>query len=235
VAEPDGPRIAPEQIAAALPKAEELFQQREDVAKLREAVAALRSVRDYRQRNFDVEWRYAKYNYFLGKQSLDAKEQDAAFEEGKNAAKIASTVEPQKPDGYFWYGANLGEIARKNMLTVGVKSIGDIRGSMEKVLEIDPRYQNSSAADALAQLEIETRLYGGSAEKAASILEKALETEHDNMNLRLHAAEAYLLLKKEPEAKKHLEELIKMKPSPDYAIEGREALEKGKKLLATRF
>jgi tetratricopeptide (TPR) repeat protein len=231
-AEPDRPRVTPEQIAAALPKAEEMFKQREDVAKLREAVAELRAVRDYRQRNFDVEWRYAKYNYFLGKQSTDAKEQDAVFEEGKNAGKIAQTVEPQKPDGYFWYAANLGELARKNMLTVGLKSIGDVRGSMEKVLEIDPKYQDSSAADVLGQVELETKLYGGSAEKAVEILEKALRTETNNMNLHLHAGEAYLQLKKEADARRHLEKVLQMKPNPDYAIECREAVEKAKKLLA---
>lgn len=230
-AEPERPTVTLEQIAAALPKAEELFKQREDVAKLREAVAALRSVRDYRQRNFDVEWRYAKYNYFLGKQSPDAKEQDAAFEEGKNAGRIAQTVDPQKPDGYFWYAANLGELARKNMLTVGVKSIGDVRGTMEMVLEIDPKYQHSSAADVLAQIELETKLYGGSAEKAVEILEMALQAETNNMNLHLHAGEAYLQLKKESDARRHLEKVLQMKPNPDYAIECREAVDKAKKLL----
>lgn len=231
-AEPERPQVTAEQIAAALPKAEELFKQREDVAKLKEAVATLRTIRDYRQRNFDVEWRYAKYNYFLGKQSQDSKEQDAAFEEGKNAGKIAATVAPDKPNGHFWYAANLGEISRKNMLTVGVKSIGEVRGSMEKVLELDPKYQDSSAADVLAQIELETRLYGGSAEKAVEILEKALQNETNNMNLHLHAGEAYLQLKKEADARRHLEKVIQMKPNPDYMIESREAVEKARKLLA---
>lgn len=234
-AEPEPPSVSADQIDAARAKAEQLWKEREDHAKLREAVAALRSVRDYRHRNFEVESQYAKYNYFLGKQSQDAKESDAAFEEGKNAGKIASTVDPKRPDGYFWYGANLGEIARKNMLTVGVKSIGDVRGSMEKVLEIDPRFENSNASDVLGQIELETRLYGGSAEKAITIFEKALEVETNNMNLHLHAAEAYLQVKKDGEARKHLEQVLRMKPNPDYAIECREAVEKAKKLLASRY
>ena len=233
--EKGGPRVSPEVISSSLTRSEELFKQREDVTKLREAVDVLRKARDYNQRSFEVEWTFAKLNYFLGKQSTDDKESNRAFEEGRDAAKIASNLEPHRPEGYFWYGANLGELSRENMLTVGIKSVGDVRSAMEKVVEIQPRYQNSSAFDVLGQIELETRLYGGKAEKAVEIFEKALETEKDNMNLHLHLAEAYLAVRKESEARKQLEKVLTMKHDPEYLIECREAVEKAKKLLATRL
>ncbi|HQZ95408.1 MAG TPA: TRAP transporter TatT component family protein [Pyrinomonadaceae bacterium] len=233
--EPTGPTVTPEIIASSLTRSEDLFKQREDVAKLRDAVNTLRKARDYKQRNFEVEWRFAKLNYFLGKQSTDEKESNTAFEEGRDAAKIASTLEPQKADGYFWYGATLGELSRKNMLTVGVKSLPDVRAAMEKVVELQPGYQNSSAYDVLGQIELETRMLGGKAEKAVELLEKALETEKDNMNIHLHLAEAYLAVKKDGEARKQLEKVLSMKHNPDFLIECREAVEKAKKLLATKF
>jgi tetratricopeptide (TPR) repeat protein len=189
--EPEKPRVSAETISASLTQSDALFKQREDVAKLREAIGQLRKARDYKQRNFEVEWKFSKYNYFLGKQSKDEKEANTAFEEGRDAGKIASGLEPAKPDGYFWYAANLGELSRKNMLT-GIKSIGEVRGAMEKVVELQPNYQESSAYDVLAQIELETRLYGGKPEKAIELLEKALETEKNNMNIHLHLGEAYL-------------------------------------------
>ena len=103
------------------------------------------------------------------------------------------------------------------------------------MIELQPDYQNTSAYDVLGQIELETRLYGGKAEKAAELFEKALETETDNMNLHLHLGEAYLALKKEAEARKQLEKVLSMKHNPDYAIECREAAERAKKLLETRF
>ena len=233
--ETTGPTVTPENIASSIMQSEALFKQREDVAKLRDAVSTLRKARDYKQRNFEVEWKFARLNYFLGKQSIDDKESNAAFEEGRDAAKIASTLEPQKADGYFWYGANLGELSRKNMITVGIKSLPDVRASMEKVVELQPGYQNTTALDVLGQIEMETRLYGGKAEKAVEFFEKGLETEKNNMNLHLHLAEAYLALKKESEAKNHLEKVINMKPNPEFLIECRESVEKAKKLLATKF
>lgn len=232
--EPERARVSPEAIAAALTQSAGLFKERADVTKLREAVEELRKARDYKQRNFEVEWKFAKYNYFLGKQSKDEKESNTAFEEGRDAGKIASTMEPAKPEGYFWYAANLGELSRKNMLT-GIRSIDDVRGSMQKVVELQPDYQDSSAYDVLAQIELETRLYGGKPDKAIEFLEKALETEKNNMNLHLHLGEAYLAVKNEAEAKKHLEKVLAMKPNPEYLIECREAVEKAKKLLDTRF
>ena len=74
-----------------------------------------------------MEWTFAKYNYFLGKQTTNEKEAETVLEKGIEAGKIASRMEPQKPDGYFWYGANLGELSRLRPITVGLRSVDDIR------------------------------------------------------------------------------------------------------------
>ncbi len=219
-------------------KCDALFAERGDLAKLREAVKSLAAVRNPDQRNYEVEWKFAKYNYFFGKQLGDEKERDKAFEDGAQAGRIASRVEPNKPDGYFWYGANLGEQAKISPVTVGVKSIDDIKEAMNKVIEIDPKYQNASAFDALAQVEMETSGMlglGGKPEKAVEYLEKGLKIEDDNSYLHLHLAEAYLAVGKKDEAKKQLEFILKMKPNPDYLPEYKETVEKAKKLLETKF
>jgi len=224
----------PGTISAAVADGEALFKQREDVGKLREAIATLNRVRSGHKRVFELEWRFASYNYFLGKQSADKKEAKTAFSDGRDAGETAAKLDPTRPEGHFWYGANLGELARMDMLS-GVKFIGDIRTSMTRVLEIDPGYQKCSAYDALAQVELETRLTGGSAEKAAELLEKAVAIERQNASLNLHLASAYFALKRENDARRQLETIVQMKPDPDYVIEYRESLSEAKRLLATRF
>jgi tetratricopeptide (TPR) repeat protein len=223
-------------IGETVTKCDALFKERADLAKLREAVKSLAAVRNPDARNYEVEWKFAKYNYFLGKHSADEKEKEKAFTDGAQAGKIASRVEPNKPDGYFWYGANLGEQAKLSPVTVGVKSIDDIKEAMNKVIEIDPQYQNASAYDGLAQIELSTAgLMGGKPEKAVEYLEKAIKLEDDNSYLHLHLAEAYLATGKRDEAKKQLEYVLKMKPNPDYLPEHNQTLEKTKKLLETKF
>ena len=223
-------------IGETLTKCDGLFKERADLAKLREAVKQLAAVRNPDARNFEVEWKFAKYNFFLGKHTDNEKEKEKAFEDGKTAGKIASRIEPNKADGYFWYAANLGEQSKLSPVTVGVKSIDDIKEAMNKVLEIDPTYQNASAYDGLAQVELSTAgMMGGKPEKAVELLEKALKIEDDNSYLHLHLAEAYLATGKKDEAKKQLEYVLKMRPNPDYAPEHAETVEKAKKILETKF
>lgn len=223
-------------ISDALSSSETLFGQRADVGKLREAIKVLGYARNPDQRNYEVEWKFAKYNYFLGKVEPVEKEAITAFEKGRDAAKIASRVDPNKPDGHFWYGASLGELSRISPVTVGIKSVDDIREAMNAVIAIQPDYQGASSYDALGQLEMATRQFkGGSAEKAAEYLEKGLEIAPDNSNIRIHLAEAYIALKKDADAKKQLNTLMAMKPHADYEVEHRAAVEKGKKLLERNF
>lgn len=227
--------IDPGVLAKTVAEAENLFKQRADIEKLRTAIAMLGKIRNPDRRNYEVEWKFARYNYFLGKQMTDESESEKAFEIGRDAGGIASRIEAAKPEGHFWYAANLGEMAQRSPITVGLKAVDDIRKAMNMVISIQPDYQGASAYDALAQLELKTRLTGGKAEKAVELLQKGLSIEPANSNLRLHLAEAYLAIDKDAEAKKQLDTLLKMKPDPNYVVEHAQALNEAKKLLEKKF
>ncbi len=221
--------------AEIIAKTDTLCKKHEDLNVLRECLQLLAQVRKPDNRNYEVEWKFARYSYFFGKLAGKESESDKAFEEGVQAGKIASRIAPDKPDGYFWYGANLGEQAKRAPVTKGLTSVDDIREAMNKVVEIQPDYQGASAYDALAQLELATRLTGGNAEKAVEYLEKALELEKDNSFIRLHLAEAYLAVDRDAAAKKQLEFLLQMKPNPDYLPEYEESAKRAKELLKSKF
>ena len=224
-------------VQAELEKAEELFKQREDTAKLEKAVKTLQAARNPNNRNFEVEWKYSQYNYFLGKRSKSEKDQIKAFEEGEKAGKIASRVEPKKPDGYFWYAANLGEQAKISPVTVGAVKVDDIKEAMLKVVEIQPDYQGASAYDGLARIELETSgvIGNGTPEKAAEYAEKGVELEKNNSNLRITLAKAYLALDRDADARKQLEYVLKMEPDPGYKVEYEANVEEANKLLKEKF
>lgn len=219
----------------AFREADLLFSERRDIEKLREAVRLLSQMRDPADRNFDVEWRFARLSYFLGKQTTDDNEASAVLEKGKEAGKIASRIAPDRPEGHFWYGANLGELASLSPITVGIKAVDDIREAMNAVVAIDPAYQSASAFDALAQVEMKTRLYGGKAEKAVEFLEEGLKLDQTNANLHANLAEAYLAVKRDADAKRQIDTLLKLEPNKDYLIEHEAAVKKAKRLLETSF
>ncbi|NNE99556.1 MAG: tetratricopeptide repeat protein [Pyrinomonadaceae bacterium] len=228
------PKIEPSE---ALQKAQGLYDQRKDLDKVREAIKLLEKARDPDNRNFDVEWKFAQFSYFLGsRENIDETEAQKVLKRGLTSAKIAKRLEPSKPDGYFWYAAILGNQSKRSPVTVGVVSIKKIRQAMKKVIEIDPNYQGASAYDGLGQLELGSRgLGGGSAEKAVEYLEKALELNKENSYIRLHLGEAYLAVNKDAEAKKQLQYVLAMKADPDFIPEHEEAKAKAKKLLEQKF
>ena len=229
-------QVSPANISEHLGKAEALFAERADIGKLRLAVNELGLARNPDQRNYEVEWKFAKYSYFLGKVEPIEKDAIAAFEKGRDAGKIASRVDPSKADGHFWYGANLGELGRISPVTVGIKAVDDIREAMTTAIAIEPNYQNGSAYDALGQLEMATRtLKNGTTEKAIEYYEKGLELSPDNANLRLHLAEACIAAKRDSEAKKQLAALFALEPNPLYEVEHKVVVEKGKALMSKNF
>lgn len=222
-------------VADLINQADELYKQRENLDRLREGIALLKRARSADSKNYEANWKLAKFDYYLGSHTEDEKESEQAFKEGISSGRVASNIFPNKPDGYFWTGANRGGKAQKSPFTEGLTSIDDIRRDMSKVIEIQPDYQGASAYDVLAQVELGTLIMGGDAGKAADYLEKAISLEPNNSNSRLHLAEAYLSLNRKDDARKQLEYIVRMKPDPNYLPEYQVTLERARKLLKSRF
>jgi tetratricopeptide (TPR) repeat protein len=217
----------PEKIA----EADRLYAQREDLGKVRQAIALLRQARTSDYGNYEVAWKLAKLDYYLGEHTMDDRERDDAFREGTEAGQAAVSRQPDKPDGHFWLGANYGGSAEHSTLA-GLSNVEDIRREMESVLKIDESFQAGSAHMVLGQLYLQApRLLGGDAGKAVDSLEKGLKYGSNNALLRVHLAEAYHAVNRDQDARRQIGVLMSMKPDPDYLPEHKEAIARAKKLL----
>ncbi|HET6893190.1 MAG TPA: TRAP transporter TatT component family protein [Pyrinomonadaceae bacterium] len=212
-------------------QAEELYRQREDLSKLRQAVTLLRQARIGDYGNYEIAWKLAKFDYYLGSHTDDDRERDEAFREGIEAAKTAVQIYGDKPDGHFWLGANYGGTA-EHSIVAGLATIEDIRREMEAVLKIDEGYQSGSAYLGLGQLYLQApKILGGDTQKAISYLEKGLKFGSNNALLRLRLAEAYEAAHRDAEARREIDFLLRMTPHPDYVPEHNEAVGEARKLL----
>ncbi len=221
------PRTASEQIA----EADKLYGMREDLTKVRQAVALLRQARLSDYGNFDAAWKLARSDYFLGDHTTVEAERDNAFREGEEAGKSAVKLQPDKPEGHFWLGANYGGSAKHSTLA-GLSSVEDIRSSMEAVLKIDEGFQSGSAYLGLGQLYLEApKIFGGDSQKAVGYLEKGLKYGNDNALLHVKLAEGYHVLGRDADARKQCEFILAMKPQRDYEAERKEAVAGAQKLL----
>src|SRR5437870_4249421 len=92
-------------------EADRLYSGREDLIKVRQALVALRQGQAAEPGSYELAWRLAKFNYYLGAHSSDEAEREKAYRDGIAAGRLAIRLEDGKPDGHFWLGANYGGMA----------------------------------------------------------------------------------------------------------------------------
>ncbi|MGQ0763675.1 MAG: TRAP transporter TatT component family protein [Acidobacteriota bacterium] len=228
VSAPYSGRSAAESIA----QADELYAQRADVMKVRQGLIALRQATAEHATNYELAWRVAKYNYYLGTHTTDETEQEKAFHDGTEAGKLAVKLNNDRPEGHFWLGANYGGNAEISTLA-GLAEIEDIKREMEAVLKIDESFQSGSAYMALGQVYLKApRILGGDVSKAIEYLEKGLRFGPNNAPLRLRLAEAYAEARRMPDARRELKVLFESQPAPGYEPEHNDAVREGRALEA---
>ena len=218
--------------SAKIAEADKLWAGREDLDKVRQAVAILRQARIEDYGSFEADWKLARADFFLGDHTNDEREREAAFREGEEAGKAAIKLDDKRPEGHFWLGANYGGSAKYSTLA-GLATVEDIRREMETVLKADEGFQNGSAYLVLGQLYLQApKVLGGDVDKAIDYLEKGLKFGPDNALLRVRLADAYHAARRDNDARKQIDYVLSMKMDPNYAAEYKEAQEEAKKLQA---
>src|SRR5437660_8882584 len=109
--------VAARPSAEAIAEADQYYAQRADLVKVRQAIVSLRQAQAEDPANYELAWRLAKFNYYLGSHTPESTEQDKAYREGIEAGKLAVRLQDGKPEGHFWLGANFGGNAQISTLS----------------------------------------------------------------------------------------------------------------------
>jgi tetratricopeptide (TPR) repeat protein len=219
-------------VAGLLSEADKHYAGRDSIEHARQAAAVLRRARMADYNSYEAVWKLARCHYYLGSHESDEKLQLEAFRDGIAAAESAVKLAPDKPEGHFWLGANLGGRAKVQGPIYALSSIPDIRREMETVIRLDEGFQSGSAYLALGQLDLELpEMMGGDRKRAVEELEKGLRFGENNSLLRLRLAEAYYAVKRHADARAQASAILKLKPGPDYLPEHAEASEGARRLL----
>jgi tetratricopeptide (TPR) repeat protein len=217
--------------ADRIAEADALYDGREDLTKARVAVAALRQARTADYGNYEAAWKLARAAFYVAEHTDNEPEREDMYREGIEAGKTAVQLQPNKPDGHFWLGANYGGSAAHSTIA-NLSSFQDIKSEMDTVLKLDESYQGYSAYLGLGRLYLQApRILGGDTSKAIEYFEKGVKLNPTNTLMRFHLAQAYEAAHRDAEAKKQLETLMAMTPDPKYAPEHKDAVENAKKLL----
>lgn len=220
-----------EKIAAAkIAEAEPLYEGREDMAKARVAVATLRQAVTADYGNYEAAWKLSRATFYVGDHTENDDEAEDMFRAGIEAGKAAVKLQPGKPEGHFWLGANYGGDAQKSTLA-SLATVQDIKNEMETVIKQDEKFQGGSAYLALGRLYLQApKVLGGDTAKAVDYLKKGLAIAPNNSLMKYYLAQAYESEHRDAEAKKLVDEVLSMQPDPHYVAEHKDAVTKANKL-----
>jgi len=213
-----------------LAEAEPLYEGREDMNKARLAVTTLRQAHAADYGNYEAAWKLSRAAFSVADRTDNDTERDNMFREGTDAGKAAVALQPNKPEGHFWLGANYGGTAAHSTLS-NLSSFRDIKNEMETVLKLDESYQGYSAYLGLGRLYLSApKVLGGDISKAIEYLEKGVKLNPNNSVMRYYLAEAYEMNNRDADAKKQTEAILTMTPDQKYVAEHKDAMAKAKKL-----
>ncbi len=199
-----------------------LYRERATIAKAREAVAIWEARLKENPRDFESAWKISRAMYWIGGHDAPNARQPA-LERGVETGRLASTLEPQRPDGYFWMAADMGALAESFGMRQGLKYRGAIKDALETVLRIEPGYLQGSADRALGRWYYKVPgLFGGNKKKSEEYLRKSLTYNQNSTASHYFLAETLLELDRRAEAIEELQKVIALPIDPDWEPEDRD-------------
>jgi tetratricopeptide (TPR) repeat protein len=210
-----------------------LYARRDDLAKARQAADIWSARVKANPKDFEATWKLARALYWLGGHGPEDQRR-ADLETGAEMGLTASTLEPKRPEGYFWMAANQGSLAESYGLRQGLKYRGKIKDALQTVLQLDPAFQDGSADRALGRwYYLVPGLFGGDKKQSEEHLRKSLTYDPNSTASRFFLAETLIDMGRKPEARTELQRVLDAPFNPNWAPEDREFKQKAQTLLAT--
>jgi hypothetical protein len=149
------------------------------------------------------------------------------------AGRRATTLEPAKPEGYFWMAADMGALAESSGLRAGLKYRGPIKEALERVLQIDPAFLEGSADRALGRWYAKVpKLFGGDHRLAEQHLRASLRYNPTSTASHFFLAELLISTHQTDQARAELQAVIDAPPNPDWIPEDQEFKTQARAALA---
>jgi tetratricopeptide (TPR) repeat protein len=213
--------------------ADALYADRANLASARRAADLWQQAVAADARNFEAAWKLARADYWLGGHAEEAQRR-GFFESGIEAGRKAIAVQPNRPEGHFWLGANMGALAESFGLRQGLKYRKAIKQELETVLALDPGFQEGSADRALGRWYFKVPgLFGGSHKEAEAHLHASLKYNPNSTFSHFYLAELLLDDGRKAEVRAELQKVLDAPLSQDWAPEDREFKQKAQMLLGT--
>ncbi len=215
------------------PSPDALYAERDQPGRARAAARQWQASLDADPSDFEAAWKLARALYWLGTQEGDTDTRRKDLESGVAAGRAAARLRDDRPEGHFWMAANMGALAQSFGMRQGLRYRGAIKDALERVLAIDPGFQDGSADRALGRWYFKVPgLFGGSNDKAVAHLERSLTYDPDSTASLLFLAEVHLDEGRKDEARRLLRQVLDAPVHPGWGPEDRVFKAQARELLA---
>ncbi len=225
------PAAVIEDYAALMEKANAFYDQRDQTGAIEKAIAYYKKALAQNPEDYESLWRLSRSYWWQGDHAPKSKKADI-FEAGKSAAERAQKAAPDKTEGYYWFGVNLGRASEVRGIMNSLFSVDTLRKSQEKVLEIDP--EDGFAHHVLGVLYRKAPgwpLACGDSKKSLHHAQKAVQYAPEDILPRIGLAEILKVKGRKDEARKLLEEALLLPGPADKQPETKKDKKKAEELL----
>jgi tetratricopeptide (TPR) repeat protein len=213
-------------------QADSLYEQRGDLAKAREVLDKCQEALLKGEDTYGAYWRMARIEYWIGDHTGNNGEKKRIFEQGIYHAKKAVQKDGNRPEGHYWLGINYGVYGEAKGILKSLSLVKPIKEEMNKVLALDPSFDDGGADRVLGRVYHELPGFaGGSKKKALEHLLKSREMGPQVGLTRIYLADTYLSLDEIEKARQELEFVLAMEPDPKLIPETAEEKEMARKRL----
>lgn len=222
-----------QEVGELMGKADALWPQRGDVAKLKESMELYEKVLAQDSINVEALWRLSRACWWLGTHSPE-EQKLAIFEKGIEYGKRAILLKEDCAPCHYWLGVNYGVYGEAKGVLKSLSLVDPIREEMNRVIQLEPGFMHGGAYRILGRMAYKLPWFaGGSKKESVEYLKKALEYGPNSFLTRLFLAETYLAMDEKELAKKELEWCIN---APEPADPGdKEDRRKAQKLYQENF
>jgi len=213
-------------------QADSLYEQRGDLARAREVLDRCREALIKGEDSYGAYWRMARVEYWIGDHTGNNGDKKRIFEQGIYHAKKAVQLAGDRPEGHYWLGINYGVYGEAKGILKSLSLVKPIKEEMNKVLALDPSFDDGGADRVLGRVYHELPGFaGGSKKKALEHLLKSREMGPQVGLTRIYLADTYLSLDEIEKARQELEFVLAMEPDPKLIPETAEEKEMARKRL----
>ncbi len=203
-------------------EADDYYLGRRNLENVQAAIRLLQQAVAENPQDYESWWRISMFTCYAARHTTGS-EKMRYLEAGTDAGRKAAALVPNRPEGHFWLGANLGLTAEARGFLKALALVDPIRKEMETVIRLDPNYEQAAGLRTLARLDYRAPFFkGGDKRHSVELLKEALGRFPNNSLTMLYLSDSYITLGRRAEAKAQLESILKLCPDPLYGPEQEE-------------